>query len=73
MSVPHAAPLRDGACFSSTTHISEHRHEHHARLTSTRCTAGAPEIGAAVFQNRAAIKPSLTVSWLILPSSAQAP
>lgn len=73
MSVPPAAPLRDGARFSSITQISEHRHERHARLSSALCTASAPKTGAAACQNRAAIKPSLTVSWLILPSSAQAP
>jgi hypothetical protein len=73
MSVPVAAPLRDGARFHRITHISEHRNERYARLNSTRSTAGTPEVGAAACQNRAAIKPSLTVSWLILPSSAQAP
>ena len=73
MSVPLAAPLRDGAHFDHIAHISEQRHEAHARLNSTLCTAVAPKMGAATCQKRAAIKPSLTVSWLILPSSAQAP
>jgi hypothetical protein len=66
MYVPLAAPLREGAWFDCTNPILDDRSARLADLI-------APAIAAAPCQNRAAIKPSLTVSWLILPSSAQAP
>ena len=66
MSVPHVAPVRDGACLDRAKHIFAHRSRRLARLS-------ASELNAASCQNKAAIKPSLTLSWLILPRCSQAP
>jgi hypothetical protein len=78
MRVPLVAPLRVGAGSDGLIEASDDRHRHgrpgrrasHPAISTFRI---ASEMSALPSQNRAAGKPSLTLTRLILPSCTQAP
>jgi hypothetical protein len=85
MRIPLLAPLRVGARFDRPIEAPEDRHRHDwfsAELSVGRARVRPVphptsklhiEIGVMASQKRAAIKPSLTLTRLILPSCLQAP